>query len=153
MNRMDYLKKTLCVALCVACLPAFAQDEDDEDDGLASAVSRKREMSQADMEKMARLVLGDEIRSGKLTLRQAADYMKCTQETYAKNFYGTPTGKEYLGILSRLSEQNSLKGRTSLQAELDRLMPELKKYQDKAEALCTKKLGVSVPKGKVFGQP
>lgn len=153
MNRKNGWKKFLCVALCAVCLPAFAQDEDDEDDGLAGAVSQKREMSQADLEKIARLLLGDEIRAGKLTLRQGADYVKCTQDTYAQDFYSSSAGEKYLGILSRLSEQNSLKGRTSLQAELDRLQPELKKYQDKAEALCTKKLGVSVPKGKVFGQP
>ncbi|MDR2452010.1 MAG: hypothetical protein LBE85_09670 [Candidatus Accumulibacter sp.] len=29
---------------------------------------------------------------------------------------------------------------------------ETEKYQEKAEALCTKRLGFSAPKGKVFGQ-
>ncbi|MDR2364550.1 MAG: hypothetical protein LBD68_01665 [Zoogloeaceae bacterium] len=138
-------KKFLCVAvLCAACLSAFAQDADDD---------AGQEMSQADLEKMARLLLGDEIRAGKLTPRQGADYVKCTQDAYAQDFYGSPTGKKYLEILSRLSEQNSPKGTASSRAELDRLQPELKKYQDRAEEVCAKKLGVSVPKGKVFGQP
>lgn len=152
MNRKHRWKKFLCAALCAACLPAaFAQDADDEDEGSSQRVSKKREMSQEDLEKMARLLLGDEIRAGKLTLRQGADYVKCTHDTYSRDFYGTPAGQKYLEILSRQSEQNSLKGLADSQAELDRLMSELKKYQDKAEAQCTKQLGVSVPKGKVFG--
>ena len=147
-------KEFLCAALCAACLPvAFAQDADDEDDGSPVGVSAKtRGMSQEDLEKMARLILGDEIRAGKLTLRQGADYVKCAHDAYTQDFYGTPAGRKYLEILSRLSEQNSLKGMAGSQAELDRLMPELEKYQAKAEALCAKRLGVSVPKGKVFGQ-
>ena len=146
-------KKFLCAVLCAACLPvAFAQDVDGEDDESPADVSKKRGMSQEDLEKMARLLLGDEIRAGKLTLRQGADYVKCAHDTYTQDFYGTPAGQKYLEILSRMSKQNSLKGMAGSQAELDRLMPELKKYQDKAEALCTKRLGVSVPKGKVFGQ-
>ncbi|MDR2451976.1 MAG: hypothetical protein LBE85_09495 [Candidatus Accumulibacter sp.] len=143
MNRKHGLKKFLCVALCAACLPvAFAQD------------AEKREMSAADLEKMARFLLGDEIRAGKLTLKQGADYVKCTQDTYAKDFYHTPAGEKYLEAVGRLfdGEKKSAQETARLQAETDRLLPELKKYQNKAEETCMKQLGVSVPKGKVFGQ-
>jgi hypothetical protein len=136
-------KTPLCAAvLCaVVCAPQVA-------------LSQERQLSGEEQQEMARLLLGDEIRSGKLTLRQGADYVKCTQEAYARDFFNSPSGKQYLKALRTVAggEQASAQEQAKARAQLDGLQPELRKYQDEAETLCAKKTGVSVPKGKVFGQ-
>jgi hypothetical protein len=111
-------------------------------------------MSRVDLENVAKMTFGDEIRAGKLTVQQAADYSQCANDDYAKNFFGSPVGVKYMDTTERLfsGEKKGAAEEKKLKAELDAMQPELRKYQDAAEDRCTKKLGVKVTRGKVFGQ-
>jgi hypothetical protein len=153
------IRKFLCVAgiaaLGAVCIPmALAQDSDDEDDEDSAQTSEKRELTQKEAEAMAKLALKDDIRTGKLTVQQATDYFRCANDDYAQVFYNSALGKKYFDALSSLSDdgKTSAQEKAKARKELDRLRPEVYAAMDKSEERCTKKLGFSATKGKVFGR-
>jgi hypothetical protein len=119
----------------------------------AAHIAEKKNMSQEDAEMMAQMVFGDDIHAGKLTLQQAADYSRCAQEDYAASFMRTPEGKRAVKNMERMQryDEMSASRKARLETEMDKSARELRRLQDRSENRCTKKLGLDVPRGKVFG--
>jgi len=111
-------------------------------------------MTQEQAEEMAQLVLGDEIRAGKLTLKQATEYAICAQEDYAENMYKHPDTEKFVKNLERMGEARDMSAseKAKLDAEMKKYGEEFEKLQDQAEVRCSKKLGLTLPRGKVFGR-
>ena len=146
------IQKLLCIAtICVACIPVASARNESVGDKTARAAGEKG-ISQKDAEKIAKAAFGDDIRTERLALQQAADYSKCAHDDYARHFYRSAAGKKYLKTLARLAKSERKSVHKREQAKLGRLLPKLDKQMDQAENRCMKKLNLEVARGKVFGR-
>lgn len=160
---MSNIRKILCIATaCLMFSPvmALAQEIDDDDDEESTEVDwdsidfSQVEMTQKQAEEYAKLLYGDDIQAGKLTLKQGAEYARCTQKDYAASFLKSPEAKKYSGNLERMSKAKGMTAneKARLNADIKRSLQVLEAFQDQAEERCAKQLGTPLIRRKSFAR-
>jgi len=110
----------------------------------------------------------DEINAGRLTPKQAMDYVQCAQKEAREAYLKSPEGKEFekylkqyglsLGMdrdgeaLIEAYKKMSATEKTAFEAENRKAVKAQEPFQDQAEEHCMKKLGVRVPPGRAWGR-
>jgi len=134
------------------------------------AHAQEEEQDEAEtIEQVATSTLGEEIRAGKVTEKQAINYVRCAQKDFREAYFkspeinrqnmniekkygvGTPTGGDVEIDAQALKNMNA-KEKTAFVTDIQKATKALEPLQDQAEERCMKKLGVKVPIGKIWGR-
>jgi hypothetical protein len=155
---MYNMKKLICAGMACLMLSsamAFSQeDEDDEDSSLEFGKPMTREHA-ADV---ANLLLAEELRAKKLTLQQATDYTLCTNQEYARHleqYQKTAEYQDFAGLAEKMLDSGkklNAQEKTKMDTYRERMSKTVNALQDRSEEACSKKLGLNVKRGKVFGK-
>jgi len=137
------------------------------------AHAQEEEQDEAEtIEQLATFTLGDEIRAGKVTEKQAINYARCVQKDFLEAYvkspeinrqnmniekkYGvsmpTATGRGDVEIDAQALKNMNTKEKTAFVTDIQKATKALEPLQDQAEERCMKKLGVKVPIGKIWGR-
>jgi hypothetical protein len=141
---------------------------------LLPAVAYSQTKAQLENEELMKHVFeffDDVIQAGKLTPKQAIDYIQCAQNDAGEAYSKSPEGKEsekylnkygvkldvnneaanseaVLGAYKKMSAQE----RAAFEARLLKMKEEQEPFEDQAEVRCMKKLGIKVPPGRAWGR-
>jgi catalase len=112
------------------------------------------------LEGMAKFSFEEEIQAGKLTTKQATAYVQCTQKDYSESYSKSPEAqkhketmqqyKEYLDPLT--PKKMSAQKKADFMADFEKARLVFEPLQKQSEERCMKKLGLKVPRGKVWGR-
>lgn len=137
------LKRSMLIwvaSLFLSPVAAFSQDAGDDDDRDAADEPSQMAITQKQAEQMAGYVYGAEIKAGRLTLKQAGEYYKCSEEDYAARLGNAPLLKraaQRMGSGKKVSEMSAAE-----KAALDADNKEAEKLRSQSQDMCVKKLGL-----------
>ena len=141
---MNVIQKLLCVGVVSAlATAAFAKS--------GAKVASRSAISPAEAERIAARVMADDIKAGKINLKQAGRYYVCANETYATSFDAASIERvaKVLGALAQHKKAGTQPGPAE-QAEVTRTQNEVNAVMERAEQACMKQLGAKVTPGVVL---
>jgi hypothetical protein len=120
----------------------------------------QKELSDEMLEGVAKFTFEEEIQKGKLSSKQATAYVKCAQKDYGESYSKSPEAqkhketmqqyKEYLDPLA--PKKMSAEKKAAFMVDFEKARKVLEPLQEQSEERCMKKLGLKVPRGKVWGR-
>jgi hypothetical protein len=162
---MRNMKKLVCmgmVYLMLSPIVAFSQGNG----GGSNCAAPKAPTLPSDLSKpitreyaaeSAKFLLPEELCAQKLTLQQATDYTFCVYRKYGehiKEYRKTEESREFFRLVDKrleLGKNMSAQDRAKLDALEDKTTNSINGLQDQSESACSKELGLTVPRGKIFG--
>jgi len=110
----------------------------------------QHKMPPEEAEKIAKGLFHEDISAGRLTVKQAGEYFKCTEEDYADAFSNNPEAKKYRETLERMKkyEEMSKSEKAKQDAEMNESAKAMEKLRGESEDKCVKKLGLKTTPGK-----
>ncbi|MDR2031790.1 MAG: hypothetical protein LBP86_05965 [Azoarcus sp.] len=153
---MCNVKKLICAGMaCLMLSPAMAFSREDDED---SSPDFNKPMTKEHAVDVAKLLLAEELRAKKLTLQQATDYTLCTNQEYANHleqYQKTAEYQDFAVLAERMLDSGkrlSAQEKTKMDTYRERMHKSVNALQDRSEEACSKKLGLNVKRGKVFGK-
>jgi hypothetical protein len=95
------------------------------------------EMTQKQAEEIAKMVYRKDIAAGKITLKQAGAYYKCSEDDYMQKWMNSPEGKKHRELLERINQMGA-----SEKAEMDAVSKTLEEFRSQSQDKCAKQLGL-----------
>jgi hypothetical protein len=149
------MQKMLKRFMLIGALPLFfspvtaLSQQKGEMADLADIDWTQMKMTQEDAEGMAKMVFHEDIRAGRITVKQAGEYFKCVEEDYAVKFKESPEGEKYREAMKRMKQYENMNAseKAKQDADMKASVKAMEKLREQSGDKCVKQLGLQTKPG------